>query len=374
MTDPNRAEDANSLRLRSRDAVDAALPILALVLVLLLGFTTLQPFLPAILWGIFLSISLRPLHERLVTVFHGRRGGASLAVGVLLTLVLVLPLVGLSRSIVAFIPEVLVWFSEEGVPMIASEAEAGAAKPGPSGEIASAWDTLVWDIQFIRGHFGDELRPAAFWLIREGRLVGVFVVEFALGVLLATVLLHRAGPLSRASFAVLDRIGGPFAAELGQRSVMTIRSTVLGLLGSAAAQTAVASFAYFLVGVPHWPVLALLTFMLGLVQVGPILIWLPISFWLWSNGEVWMAVFMTVWGLVVIGLTDNVVKSLVLARGAEVPALVAFLGAVGGLMTWGIVGIFLGPVILAVCYQLALRWTAESRDPGAPTAPGEADA
>ncbi len=186
--------------------------------------------------------------------------------------------------------------------------------------------------------------------------MGVFVAEFALGVLLAAILLHRAEPLGRASFGILDRIGGAFAADLGRRAVTTIRSTVLGVLGSAAAQTGVASFAYFIAGVPHWPVLSMLTFMLGMIQIGPILIWLPIVFWLWSNGQMGMAIFMTVWGLVAIGLTDNVVKSLVLARGAQVPAFVAFLGAIGGLLTWGVVGIFLGPVILAVCYEIAIRW------------------
>ncbi len=361
MAEPDELKSKAVQRLRSRDAVDAALPILALVLVLLLGFTTVQPFLPAMLWGVFLSISLAPLHERFVHLLKGRRGLASIGIGLLLTLVLVLPIVGLSRSLIAFIPEILVWFSEEGVPLIApGDAGAPVERDTFTGEIKSIWDTLLWDLQFIRDHFHEELRPAAFWLIREGRLVGVFVAEFAIGVLLAAILLHRAEPLARAAFGILQQVGGSFASELGERAVATIRYTVLGLLGSAAAQTAVASFAYYIVGVPHWPVLALLTFMLGMIQVGPILIWLPISFWLWSNDQIGLAIFMTAWGLVVIGLTDNVVKSLVVARGANVPAILAFLGAIGGLLTWGVVGIFLGPVILAVCYELTIRWIGKA--------------
>lgn len=351
------SSDSKAAQTRSRDVLESALPILMLVLLLLLGFTVLQPFLPAILWGAFLSVSVRPVYEWLVGRLGGRRGIASVAIGLLLTVVLVLPVFGLSRALISFIPEALVWFSEEGMPIISPEgAPTPAERNIVTGDMRSLWETLLRDLQFIRTHFGAEMRPAAFWLIKEGRLVGVFVVEFALGVLLATLLLHRAEPLARAIFAMLDRVGGAFAMSLGQRAVLTIRSTVLGLLGSAAAQTAVASFAYYLSDVPHWPVLALLTFMLGLVQIGPILVWLPISFWLWSNGEVGMALFMVVWGLIVIGLTDNVVKSLVLARGADIPAMLAFLGAVGGLLTWGVVGIFLGPVILAVCYQLAMRW------------------
>jgi len=353
----NDRSDRRAAQTRSREVLDSSIPLLMLVLLLLLGFTTVQPFLPAILWGVFLSVSVRPFYEWLVDRLGGRRGMASVAIGLLLTVVLVLPIFGLSRALLSFLPEALLWFSEEGMPIISpEEAPIPVERNVLTGEIRSLWETLLRDLQFIRDHFGEEMRPAVFWLIKEGRLVGIFVAEFALGVLLATLLLHRAEPLVRAVFTMLDRVGGPFATSLGQRAVVTIRSTVLGLLGSAAAQTAVASFAYYLSGVPNWPVLALLTFMLGLVQIGPILVWLPISFWLWSNGEVGMALFMVVWGLIVVGLTDNVVKSLVLARGADIPAMLAFLGAVGGLLTWGVVGIFLGPVILAVCYQLAARW------------------
>lgn len=358
MSDPLDPKGPGSERVgRSREIVDSALPILALVALVLLGFTTIQPFLPAILWGIFLSVSLRPVFERSVRAFGGRRGLASLVIGLLLAIVLVLPIFGLSRSLVAFIPDALVWFSEEGSQLISPDDSTAPLELNPfTGEIRSLWDTLLADVRFIAGHFGEELRPAAFWLIREGRLVGVFVVEFGLGVLLAVLMLHRAEPMTRGVFEVIGRVGGTFAADLGGRAVLTIRSTVLGLLGSAAAQTAVASFAYYLSGVPHWPILAMITFVLGLVQIGPILIWAPISFWLVSNGETGMAVFVAIWGLLVVGLTDNLVKSLVVSRGADVPAILAFFGAVGGLLAWGIVGIFLGPVILAVCYQLLTRW------------------
>ncbi|WP_425052013.1 AI-2E family transporter [Psychromarinibacter sp. S121] len=357
-------------RQRSRELVETTLPILALLLLLLLGFTTVQPFLPAILWGIFLSVSLRPVYERLTRTLGGRRGRASIVLGLILTVLLVLPILGLSRSVIAFIPDALIWFSEQGTDLIgAEEGEIGVELNPITGEITSIWDTIIRDLQFIRSHFGEELKPAAFWLIREGRFIGVFVMEFALGVLLAIILLHRAAPLSRAAAALLYRVGGAFGLELADQAVVTIRSTVLGVLGSAAAQAAVASVAYFIVGVPHWPILALLTLMLGLIQVGPILVWLPIAFWLWSNEAIGMAIFMCVWGLLVVGLTDNVVKSFVVSRGAHLPAILALFGAIGGMLTWGVVGIFLGPVILAVCYQLVTKWMESEDDP-----PPEAEA
>jgi predicted PurR-regulated permease PerM len=117
------------------------------------------------------------------------------------------------------------------------------------------------------------------------------------------------------------------------------------------------------VGAPHWPVLALVTFILGMLQVGPILVWVPLAIWLWSGGETGLALFMVAWGLIAIGLVDNLVKTAVVSRGAQLPAILAFLGAIGGLITWGIVGIFLGPVIVAVSYQIVVRWLRDDRPP-----------
>ena len=100
----------------------------------------------------------------------------------------------------------------------------------------------------------------------------------------------------------------------------------------------------------------MLTFVLGLIQIGPALIWLRLSIWLWSDGQIGMFVSVSLWGLIVVGLSGNVVKTLVVSKGSDIPAILAFLGAIGGLVTWGIVGLFLGPVIIAVCYQITLAW------------------
>ncbi len=193
----------------------------------------------------------------------------------------------------------------------------------------------------------------------EGRLIGHFVLEFLLGLILAAVMLQNADTLKRLSAKTFQKLGGARGIKLTVRSVLTIRYTVLGILGSAAVQTAIAAFAYMIVGVPHWPLLAFATFMLGLLQVGPVLIWGPLALWLWLAGQTGMAIFLAVWGLFVVGLSDNAVKAIVVARGANLPTTLVFLGALGGLIIWGVVGIFLGPVILALCLELILWWLQE---------------
>lgn len=342
----------------ARILVEDALPIILLLAVFFLAFNTLQPFLPALVWGVILAIALQPFHERLVARFGSRRKAASIAVGSIMTLVLVLPMIGLSQAVLAFIPDLLTWGSKNSAVLLPLEKGDIVAPDGSK----SLWKVILADISFIREHFADEIRPFAFWLIGEARLVGTFVIEFALGVVVASLLLHRSASLAEAFFGLLGRVAGPLSIELAKHSVVTIRSTVFGLLGSAFVQTALASLAYWYVEAPHWPVLSLLTFMLAMVQVGPILIWLPLAIWLWTDGQIWIAIGLSAWGLLVVGLSDNLVKTLALSRGAELPAILAFLGAVGGLITWGIVGLFLGPVIVAVCHQIILRWIEHKND------------
>jgi predicted PurR-regulated permease PerM len=341
---------------RANDLIEGVLPIAILVILFLVAYTTLQPFLPAIIWGIILSVSLRPFHDRMTRRFGNRRMLATLFITLLMTLILILPILGLSRALLAFIPDAISWVSETSAPTLTPSGEISRPGTDLQSKAIAYWTEALGDLQYIRQHFSAELKPVLFWVIGEGRLVGTFVIEFALGVLLAAILLHRAQSLGMAMEGFLARIGGSFGRDIVSKSVQTIRSTVFGVVGSAAAQAAVASFAYYLAGAPHWPILSLLTFILGLIQIGPMLIWIPVAIWLWVNGQTGMSLFMAGWGLIVVGLTDNVVKTLVVSRGADLPAILAFLGAIGGLLTWGIVGLFLGPVMVAVCYQVMLQW------------------
>ncbi len=346
---------------RSREILENSLPLLLLVGLFVLALATLLPFLPAILWGVILSVALLPLHAWFRRRFGGRNLAATWVVSLLLVLILVLPMVFLSRAIIAFVPDAIAWVS--GLGGTAMLPENAALVLPASREIADIWTALVADIAVIRDHFGEELRPAAFWLIGEGRLVGTFVIEFALGVILAAVLMHRAEAANSLVHRLLEHLGGTSATRMGHHAVLAIRSTVLGLLGSAAVQTAVATAAYILVGLPHWPILTLATYILALVQVGPVLIWGPAALWLWMTDQPGFAIFLVVWGILVVGVSDNVVKALFVSRGAQIPALLAFLGALGGLLTWGIVGIFVGPVIVGVVYQLVVQWV-ETEDEG----------
>lgn len=354
---------------RTSEVIENALPFVILLTLIFLAYNTLEPFLPGLVWGLILAVALEPFHRRIEKALGYRRRLASLVLALILCIVLVVPMLGLSQALIAFLPEMLQWGSEGAAVLLPEEGALAPETADSEGE--RLWDVLLADINFIREHFRDEIKPVAFWLIGEARLMGVFVFEFLIGIILATIMVHQAPQLSSTFLIVSKKAAGPIAWQISSGAVNTIRSTVFGVLGSAMVQTALASVSYWYVAAPHWPVLSLLTFLLAMIQIGPFLVSVPLAVWLWSGGDTTTAIIFAFWNLVVVGLSDNLVRVFAVSRGAEMPSALAFLGALGGLLTWGIVGLFLGPVVIAVCYQILLLWLR--REDGQITIPTESD-
>jgi len=335
-----------------REILERVLPFAAIAVVFLLGLLTLSPFMPALLWSVFMAVALYPLHQKLSQRLGGKRGFATAGAVIGLLAVVLFPMLLMFRSVIALLPELAVALLQEG-----RFSQFGLELPVNTPATWQAlWSELRDDVDAIRQLIGDEMRTVLSSVVIEGRLIGLFVLEFLLGLIIAAVLLQNAESLQAIAAKVFRRLGGDKGLLLGQQSVLTIRYTVMGILGSAAVQTAVAAFAYWIVGAAHWPLLAFITFFLGMLQVGPVLIWGPLAVLLFLDDQTGMAIFLVLWGLIVVGLSDNLVKAMVVSRGANLPSILVFLGAVGGLLVWGVVGIFLGPVILALCLELILWW------------------
>lgn len=348
---------------RTSELIENALPVVILLAIFFLAYSTLEPFLPALVWGLILAVALQPLHGRIEKWLGDRRVLASVILAFILCFVLVVPMLGLSQAMLAFLPDLLQWGSESASALLPEMVQSGLDESML--EEPTLWQIIVTDVKFIRVHFEDEIKPVAFWLISEARMMGVFVIEFLIGIVLATIMIHQGPQLGRTFIELSERLAGPIAGRISISAVNTIRSTVFGVLGSAMVQTALASVSYWYVGAPHWPVLSLLTFLLAMIQIGPVLVSVPLIVWLWSGGDATVAIVFAFWNLVVVGLSDNLVRMVAVSRGAEIPSALAFLGALGGLLTWGIVGLFLGPVVIAVSYQILLLWLKSENSPTA---------
>lgn len=340
----------------SHTLAERFLPAALLAALLVVVLLTLSPFLPALLWGVILAVAVEPRFQWLVGRLDGRRKLAAWLTGLVLALLLVLPALGLARALVAFLPDGLSWLERTASVAPVEPPQRLQKIPAIGPHLAELWHTLRSDAAGLLAHFGAELKTALLWTVHELEGLGIFVFEFAIGVILAVLLVYRRERIVELSRKFLDRLGGPTAHRLAAVSVLTTRQTVRGVLGAALAQTLVATFSYVVAGVPGWLIWAGITFLLALVQVGPVLVWLPMSLWLWANGQPWMALFVFLWGLIVVNLIDNVVRPILVSQGSNLPSALAFLGAVGGLLEWGVVGVFLGPVVVAVGYELLLAW------------------
>ncbi len=336
--------------------IERMVPVAVLSGFLLIAFLTLYPFLPAILWAMMVAIAIEPSYRRLTDRLGGRKRLASLITGLVLTILFVAPMIGLARALLAFLPDALIWIEEQSFVASLSPLERLHEIPAIGPHVSEIWKSFFSDASNVAERFGDEIKAVLLWVIQEVEILGLFVFEFVVGVILAVILVHRSDRVTELSGKFFDRVGGHFAQRLAAHSVVTTRQAVRGVLGAALAQTAVATFSYIVAGIPGWIIWAGITFILSLIQIGPVLIWLPMSIWLWASDQPLMALFVFFWGLVVVNVTDNIVRPLLVSKDSDLPASLAFLGAVGGFFEWGVIGVFLGPVIVAVAYELILKW------------------
>jgi predicted PurR-regulated permease PerM len=203
---------------------------------------------------------------------------------------------------------------------------------------------------------------AASWLLRLLGGFGIVVVQFLLTVILAALMYARG---EQAAAAVL-RFGHRLAGERGEEAVrlagQAIRSVALGVVVTALVQSVLGGVGIAIAGVPFFAVFTALMFMLCIAQLGPSPVLVPAVIWLFWRGEAGWGSFLLVWSILVLSL-DNILRPFLIRKGAHVPLLVLLAGVIGGLIAFGLVGIFLGPVVLAVAYTLLQAWMAEDRAP-----------
>ena len=344
--------------------IDRFAPMALLLALLAAALLTVYPFLPAIFWGIVLAMTIQPRYEWLVGKLRGRRLLAAWIATIVLLLVFIVPALGLARAILAFVPDALSWLERLSTAHTREPPAPLRDLPAIGPHLTEVWKDLTSDTAHAFTRFRDEIKEIFVWLLAEVEVLGVFVFEFALGILLAVVFVYSGDGLTQRLSRFFHRIGGSFADDLAKRAVITTRQTVRGVLGAAMIQTLVATISFIIVGVPNWMILAGLTFLLALTQIGPFLVFIPLAVFLWADGQTWAAAFVLAWGLIVVNSIDNVVKPYISSKDSDVPASIAFIGALGGLAEWGVLGVFLGPVVLAVCYEMVLHWI--EREPAAP--------
>jgi predicted PurR-regulated permease PerM len=342
----------------------------AILLILLAGcLLVLRPFLSALLWAVVLCSSSWPVYRRLLHWLGNRRTLAALVMTLGMILIILLPFLVVGMTLADNVKDLTAATKQ----MIQAGPPAPPAwllkVPGVGQPVTDYWQSLAADTSKIWPEAQRLIEPASSWLLRGGLALGGGLIQLALSIFIAFFLFRdgvaAAGRLTNA----VERIGGERGRHLLVVAGNTVRGVVYGILGTALAQAVATGIGFLIAGVPGVALLALLTFFASIVPVvGTALTWLPAAFWLFHQGATGWGIFMLVWGVGVTNI-DNFVKPWLISQGSNLPFILIFFGVMGGALTFGFIGVFIGPTLLAVGYRLVEEWAAIKR--AEPAASGE---
>lgn len=318
-------------------------------------FLVLQPFLPAMVFAGVLAIATWPLFERLRRSVGGNSTLAATAMLLAIVVLVIIPIALLSAAAAERVPalaEVIRSWVKGGL----QTPEWLKSIPLIGERVFSHIESLLSDRTQLASLMQRALEPAGKLSIAFVRVLGDGILQLLL-VAFIVFFYYRDGDrivsvLERAA----QRISGRLSAEVLTIVTGTTRSVVVGIVGTAAAQSIVALIGFLVADVPAAFMLAIATFVLSVIPMGPVLIWGGAAIWLYLQGETGWAVFMVIWGSAVISSIDNFLKPILIARGSTLSLGLIFLGVLGGVVAFGFIGVILGPVLLALGLALARAW------------------
>src|SRR5208282_416918 len=302
----------------------------------------LRPFISAALWAAILCFTTWPLFLRLEQLLGRRRTLSALIATSLLAAVIVVPVAILGATLTDNVSSLISASQkliQEGPP---NPPDWVASIPLIGSHVADYWNHLNQSSS-IRLHELARLLPAAKTIVLwGGRALAEGIIQIILSLLIAFFLYRDGHTAANQLHAALHRIAGQRGDRLLDLAGATIRAVVYGVLGTALLQGAVAAIGFAIAGVPGSVSLGFFTFVLSFLPGGPPIVAAPAAFWLYRQGSTAWAVFMMAWG-VMVGALDNVVKPLLISRGGSTPMILVMLGVLGGALSFGVIGMFLGP-------------------------------
>ncbi|WP_156908602.1 AI-2E family transporter [Bradyrhizobium murdochi] len=343
--------------LAGEDEIQLAVRLALLALLIYWSFVVIRPFIPILAWSVVLAVALYPVFNWLSGLL-GNRPKLAATVLTLINLGIVIgPATWLGLGAV------------EGLRSFAAQLGAGTlAIPSPPAgvkdwpiigmQLFALWDQASTNLRAALREFAPHLKPMAGTMLGLAGGAGVGTLKFLVAVALTGFLLPAGPRLVAASQRFLSRVVAERSENFLVLAGATIRSVAQGVIGIAVAQGLVIGMILKFADVPRAGLLAFAVMMLGILQIGSAIIVIPVLIWIWVTKSFAVALLITAC-LLPASLADNVLKPIVMGRGLTTPSLVIFLGVIGGTLAHGIVGLFIGPIILAVAWELLTAWVRD---------------
>jgi predicted PurR-regulated permease PerM len=349
-----QAEAIKPFSVKSRQIIHLAIQLLALAFLIKWCYEILAPFFTPIIWAAILAVSLFPLHQKLTRLLKGRSIWAAILVTVLF--------LGFFISIISWLgfrtgeeikSEITAF--QEGKLKIPVPPESVKGWPLIGRKTFQVWTQLANGVEEFVQKYPDQLRTIGNYILQIMTSSGKALIIFIFSILISGVFLSYAKESAEYARKFFSRLIDSSQFDVSSIAAITIRNVVRGILGVALIQSLCAGVGFFVAGVPYASIWTLLCLVLAIIQVGIFPVTIGVLIYIWTAGNTTTAILLTIW-MIPVGFLDNILKPIMMGKGAPVPMLIIFLGSLGGFMYSGFVGLFTGAVILSLGYRLFDVW------------------
>jgi predicted PurR-regulated permease PerM len=334
------------------------LALLFMAVLIAVSFWVLHPFLTAMVWAATIVVSTWPVMLGVQARLWGRRSLAAAVMTLLLLMVLIIPFSLAVATIVSHTETIVGWIKSLATLTVPPPPAWVGALPMVGGKIVAKWEQVIaigpeGVSAFLAPYAGQALK----WFASISGSVGMMIIQFLLTVVISAIF-YMGGDRAAAWLRLFAR---RIAGHHGENSLIlaasAIRAVALGVVGTALIQSVLGGIGLAVSGVPATGILTALIFMFCLAQIGPVPVLIPAVIWLFWTDQTGWGITMAAWTLF-LGTIDNIISPILMKKGADLPLLLVFAGVTGGLIVFGIIGLFIGPVVLAVSYTLLNAWVA----------------
>jgi predicted PurR-regulated permease PerM len=322
-------------------------------------FKIFSPFLLPVAWGIIIAVAIYPLHVKLTKVVKKASLSSTIITLVFLALIII-PSISFTSALVDNVKELSTGI-KEGTLVVPAPSDKVAEWPLIGEKAHAAWQAFSDNMTVALEKYNEQIKSMGEKFVDTLKSFAGSLLVFILSIIIAGIFLTNSkGSLSFANILFTALIGekGP---EMVENSKKTIKSVVSGVLGTAVIQTAIIAIALFVFKVPGAPIITLIVLFFAIAQLPPTLIIIPVIIYMFSVLSGMQATIFAVWAFVG-SISDTFIKPMLLGRGLKIPMLIILIGAIGGMIAMGIIGLFIGAVIMALGYQLFQLWIEETKE------------
>src|SRR5262245_19569788 len=346
---------------RGWDLTRIVLGVITIGGLVMASFWVVKPFLLAAIWATMIVVSTWPTLLAVQARLWGRRSLAVLVMTAVMLMLIVAPLATAVIGVAERTDKILAWSRSAADFLMAGPPDWVSGVPLVGRRVSERWATAAAaSSEELTTQAAPYLKDVARWVLGQIGTVGALLVQLLLTVIIAVIMYFNGETAAAGVCAVARRLGGQPGERAAILSGRAIRAVAMGIVVTALVQSVIGGVGLFLVGVPYPLLLSSVMFLLGIAQIGALPVLLGAVIWAYYSTGIFWGTVMLLWA-VVTGSLDNVLRPILIKRGADLPLLLVFAGVIGGLFAFGLIGLFVGPVVLAVTYTLLVEWVGQGQ-------------